>query len=59
MATEELRNQLLVQWTLLKRDRSVAGRTKTRAYIDVLLEKYYEAILREAERSLGDESVAP
>lgn len=59
MATEELRNQLLVQWTLLKRDRSEVGRAHTRGNIDRLLEKYYAALLAEAERSLGDESVAP
>lgn len=59
MATKELRDQLLIQWTLLKRDRSEAGRVKTRANIDRLLEKYYEALLREAERSLGDETMAP
>jgi hypothetical protein len=56
---KELRDLLAIQWTLLKRDRSEAGRKKTRAYMDVLLEKYYEALLREAERSLGDESVSP
>jgi hypothetical protein len=59
VAAEELRNQLLVQWTLLKKDRSETGRTHTRGNIDRLLEKYYEALLAEAERSLGDESVAP
>lgn len=59
MATKELRDQLLIQWTLLKRDRSEVGRVKTRANIDRLLDKYYEALLVEAERSLGDESMAP